>query len=97
MQIPCVYLPGPAPAVSVANTYIEFSVRSLILQFLNYIVQFLLYYVCTYLLTHAAVNSKIIELLSTVHNTLCMYIDLPLLKLILLLLNYIVQFSMHPA
>ncbi len=21
MQIPCVYLPGPAPAVSVANTY----------------------------------------------------------------------------
>jgi hypothetical protein len=22
MQIPCVYLPGPAPAVSVANSYV---------------------------------------------------------------------------
>ncbi len=26
MQIPCVYLPGPAPAVSVANTYSSFSI-----------------------------------------------------------------------
>ncbi len=23
MQIPCVYIPGPAPAVSVANTWVK--------------------------------------------------------------------------
>jgi hypothetical protein len=27
MQIPCVYLPGPAPAVSVANTYSHSAAR----------------------------------------------------------------------
>lgn len=45
--------------------------------------------------THTEVYSNIIELHNTVHTILCRYIEFSVQRLILQLLNYIVQFILY--
>ncbi len=37
--MPCVYLPGPAPAVTVANTYLILYVKRFTIQFFKYLIE----------------------------------------------------------